>query len=132
MTDSIIQFNYSDGVFMTAIYIKSDSHQDTFIPQLFNIIKTCEYTNKRRGWAYVVAEIVSNLVEKYEGLVKFILESQIEPSHVIYKYSITVENELYNNESNKLVDFLKIKYFDEEEGFDGLLKDFEKSITLTN
>jgi len=46
MTDTIIQFKYSDDVFMTAIFIKSDTHQETFIPSLLDIVKSCEYTNK--------------------------------------------------------------------------------------
>ena len=48
MTDSVIQFKYSDDVHMTAIYIKSDTHQQIFIPLLLDIIKECEYTNRNR------------------------------------------------------------------------------------
>ena len=39
---------------------------------------------------------------------------------------------MYSNKENKLIDYLKIKYFDKKDGFDGLLKDFEKKITDQN
>lgn len=129
MTDSIIQFKYSDDVFMTGIYIKSDTHQEKFIPLLLDIVKSCEHINNRRGWAYVVAEIVAKITNKHDESVTFILESQIETSFAVYKYSVTVSEDLYSDKENRLIDYLKIKYFHDEDGFDGLLKDFEKKIT---
>lgn len=132
MTDSVIQFKYSDDVHMTALYIKSDTHQEVFVPLLFDIIKKCEYTNKNRGWGYTVAEIVSKITQEYESLVSFILESQIEPTICIYKYEITITEDIYNNKENKLVDYCRIKYLDNKKPFDGLLKDFVKKLTSKN
>ena len=122
MTDTIVQFRYSDDVFMTAIYIKSDSHQENFIPLLIGIVSDCEKIHQKRGWAYVVAEIVSKIVSDFNGLVKFILESQIEPTNCIYKYSITISEDLYCKQDNKLFDYLRIKYLDEEYKLKELIK----------
>ena len=128
MTDTIIQFKFSDDVHMVGIYIKSDTQQEDFIPELYNIVKTCEFTNKKRDWSYVVAEIVSKITNNYGTLVKFILESQNEPSTVIYKYTITITEDIYKNDENKLIDFCKIKYISDTKPFDGLLKDFCQKI----
>ncbi len=132
MTDSIIQFKYSDDVHMVGIYIKSDTHQHTFIPLLYDIVKSCEYTNRNRSWSYVVAEIVTKITNKYESLVSFVLESQFDLRMVIHKYSITITENMYETTENKLLDFCKIKYIDKEQSFDGLLKDFYEKIIKEN
>jgi hypothetical protein len=138
MTDTIIQFKYSDNVHLVALYIKSDTHQELFIPLLFDIALSCEYTSRNRGWDYVVAEMVSKLVQKYDSKVKFILESQCESLNVIYRYSVTVKESLYNRKQNpladpnKLIDFLEIKYFATKYTFTGLLKDFYNNIIQLN
>jgi hypothetical protein len=137
MTNTIIQFDFSDEVFMTAIYIRSDTHQDTFIPFLTDIVKSCEGTKNYRGWSYVVAEIITKITNKYDKKVKFILESQFEPNHVCFKYKITVPNDI----SSSLIEIVKIKNIIKKNVagemiditvFDGLLKDFNDKIIKQN
>jgi len=79
-----------------------------------------------------VAEIVAKITTKYKSLVKIILESQIEPSYVIYKYSITITEDIYEDKENQLIDFCKIKYIDKTHPFDGLLKDFYEKLIQEN
>ena len=80
----------------------------------------------------MVAEIVTKITTKYESLVQFILESQIEPSHVIYKYSLLITEDIYENKENKLIDFCKIKYIDKTNPFNWLLKDFYENLIQEN
>lgn len=139
MTDTIIQFKYSDNVHMVAIYIKSDTHQTEFIPFLYDVVKSCQYTAINRHFGYVIAEIIAKITNKYESLLSIALEDAIDTPHVIYKYIITVSNDFYVNKIDnkfqdyKLLDYLKIKYIETDEPFDGLLKDFyNKIITIDN
>jgi hypothetical protein len=128
MTDTIIQFKYSDDVHMVALYIKSDTYHETFIPLLFDSIKKCEYTNRNRGWSYAVVEIISKITKEYESLVSIILESQIKSTTPIYKYEITITEDIYNNRENKLVDYCRIKSNSKNILFDGLFKDLVKQL----
>jgi hypothetical protein len=137
MTDSIVQFKYSDDVHLIALYIRSDTHQEKFIPDLFEIAKSCEYTSLNRSFDYVVAEMVSKIVSKYESSVKIILESQVGYKIACYKYCISI-NEGYYKKSNSILhskslkDYITIKCLNTPNPFDGLLKDFYQKVVSGN
>ncbi len=133
MTDTVIQFTYSDSVHMVALYIKSDTHQDLFIPFLNSVVEACESANLHRGWDYVVAKMTSLIVDKHTDQVKFILESQIEPTTCCFKYTVTIDEDIYRGPfiniveppiKKKLKDYVKISC----DTFNGLLKDFNTHI----
>lgn len=120
---------------MIALYIKSDTHQQSFISFLNKVIKSCEQTNKNRSWSYVVAEMIAKIVNRYESLVQILLENQVidnDSKTVIYKYSITITEDLYSKPSNKLIDYIKISCIDKNDPFDGLFKDFYQKIVHDN
>lgn len=111
-TDSIVRFNYSDGVPLLTIYIKSDSHLEKFIPILQNIVEECDNISKYRAWSYVVAEIVSKLIqnEHFHALIK-ICHIHFEPENcnTIFRHVISIKEEYYLNNNNLLKDFVTIE-----------------------
>lgn len=132
MTNSIIQFMYSDNVHMAAIYIDSDAFEFELIQNIFHAIENCESLNKTKGWGYIVPKIISHLTAKYDGKIKFVLEKAVMPAMVIHKYQISIDESLYKNEHNKLQDYCTIKCLGVKDGFDGLLKEFLKVLKGEN
>ena len=141
MTDSVLQFNYSDNVHIVSIYIRSDTHEEDFIPFLCDVIKTCEHTSRNRSWNYTVAEIVAKIINKYDSGVKFIFETKDKDCRVIYKHTISILDDYYNydfsfNNSNvKLIDYVIIdsKYpISKNKIFKGKIVDYYNKIIKDN
>lgn len=111
MTDSIIQFNYSDNIHLTTIYIRSDTHEETFIPELKKIIDEFDYEERgkegRLNWGYVVLAIINKIskwVGRYDGI-KILGETPRGKCNVIYMH-IVKPNENYGNRKMPLADAL--------------------------
>ena len=134
MTDSIVQFKFADEKHMVAIYIKSDTHQENFIPFLMDVVNNCQRTHEKRGWYYVVNEMVARITSKHNANVGFLLESQLDNFCVIYRYEISIKEEAYNSKDSHLSDYLTIKEVDKNKKycFSGLLKDFSAQIIDEN
>ncbi len=111
-TDSIVNFKYSDGVPLITIYIKSDSHLETFIPLLQKAMDESDTVSMRRSWDYVVAEIISRLIQSKElhSLIK-ICHKHYEPEdcNTIYRHVISIKEEYYSKQDNLLTDFVTIE-----------------------
>lgn len=109
-TDSVITFKYSDGVPLLTIYIKSDTHVEKFIPLLQKIVEEVEWVSRRRGWDYVVAEILSKLVQKFDSLVKICgVHYESDQCNTIYRHVISIDEDYYSSIDNLLKDFMTIQ-----------------------
>ncbi len=140
MTDSVIQFNYSDNVHLTTIYIRANTHQETFIPILKGFIDEIEYDERyeigRLNWTNVVLAIINKIskwVDRYDGI-RILQEVPIEDCKCIFRHLIT-PNENYSNKNISLSDILifdSIYPIGNEKIFNGTLSEYFNKIELEN
>lgn len=136
MTDSVIQFNYSDNVHLTTIYIKADTHQEKFIPELKKMIDEIDHSERfqtgRLNWENMVLAIInkiSNFVDRFDGI-KIMNEVSIERCNVIYRHVIT-PNENYSKYKIALSDTLMFDStypISNTEIFKGTLSEYVKKV----
>jgi hypothetical protein len=111
-TDSVVTFKYSDGIPLLTIYIKSDSHLETFIPKLQKIIEESDTVSMRRSWDYVVAEIVSRLIRDrhFQSLIKIChIHLKSKDCNTIFRHVISINEDYYSKQDNLLKDFVTIE-----------------------
>lgn len=133
MTDSIIQFNYSDENHLTTIYVRADTHKEDFIPILENICtdidKSERFQDGRLNWENMCLEIIKRLsewVDRPDGI-KITTQKKDEDCNVIYKHVITPISKIYLDKPIQLSKALNIssKYpIGDEKIFEGTLFDF--------
>ena len=137
MTDSVIQFNYSDNTYLTSIYVRANTHIETFIPQLKKICDDIDSSEKnyngRLNWENMVLEIISHIVQwvnRPDGI-KIIIETPDCDCNTIYKHTITPIGYIYsdkNIQTSKTLNINSIYPLLKKEIFNGILHDFDYEI----
>lgn len=137
MTDSVIQFNYSDNNHMTSIYVRANTHKESFIPLLeemcADIDKSERFHEGRLNWGNMVLEIIYKIatwVDRPDGI-KLITKTADKDCNVIYKHTIQPINDLYSDKTIQTSKTLNInsKYpGSKTKLFNGLLFDFAVKI----
>jgi hypothetical protein len=133
MTDSVIQFNYSDGNHLTTIYVRANTHKEEFIPILEGICadidKAERFQTGRLNWENMCLEFIKRLsdwVDRSDGI-KITTLTEDKNCNVIYKHIIQPISEYYSNSNIQTSKTLNItsKYaIGGELIFNGTLFDF--------
>lgn len=133
MTDSVLQFNYSDGNHLTTVYVRANTHKEEFIPILEGIFadidKAERFQTGRLNWENMCLEFIKRLsswVDRPDGI-KITTEKEDKDCNVIYKHIIQPISDKYSDSSIQTSKTLNItsKYpISGELIFEGILFDF--------
>lgn len=137
MTDSIIQFNYSDGNHLTTIYVRANTHKEDFIPVIEGIFADIDKVeilqSGRLNWQNMCLEAIKRLsewVDRPDGI-EITIEKEDEDCNTIYKHTIQPISEHYSDFSMQTSKTLNItsKYpMSDELIFNGTLFDFVREL----
>jgi len=97
-TDAVIQFKYSDGVYLTAIYKRYDCFPDNIFKSLKRYLEVTENVQ----CDFMVAEIISRFVEDSDNRkgIKMLYRMPLKKdSSFIYLWEIYPKEDDYGNES---------------------------------
>ncbi|RLD54553.1 MAG: hypothetical protein DRJ01_17880 [Bacteroidetes bacterium] len=137
MTDSVIQFNYSDGNHLTTIYVRANTHKEEFIPILENICadidKSERFQDGRLNWGNMCLEFIKRLtqwVDRPDGT-EITTYKEDKDCNVIYKHIIQPIAHIYSDKTVQLSKTLNISSkhpIGGEEIFNGTLFDFAVNV----
>lgn len=135
MTNSILQFRFSNDVHLISIYIHSDTHEEVFIPALVKIMNQIDedeqfssYSSNRLNWDYMVMVIIHKIFSYFgrHDQIKIINEiPKKDKCNTIYFYIIK-PNDNYSKK-NPLYESLDIENtmpLSSKILFNGKLKDY--------
>jgi len=133
MTDSVIQFNYSDGKHLTTIYVRANTHHEDFIPILEEICADIDnaerFNGGRLNWGNFCLEMIKRLckwVDRPDGI-KIITETNDKNCNTIYKHVIEPISDKYLDftlQTSKTLNITSKYQIGGELIFNGTLYDF--------
>lgn len=133
MTDSVIQFNYSDGTHLTTVYVRANTHKEEFIPILeaifADIDKAERFQSGRLNWENMCLEFIKRLsdwVDRPDGI-KITTEKEDKDCNVIYKHIIQPISDKYSDvsiQTSKTLNIISKYPIGGELIFKGILFDF--------
>lgn len=134
MTDAVIQFNYSDNIYLVSFYRKANSFPNEIGKSLITFLNAIDEDDGRKGrlnWENVVMRLLADFVEEVDRNdgIKIIREVEKDDKSFIYRWIITPVNDLYMNEKLPYIKAINVDLMyqiGQKKIFNGLLSDLEK------
>ncbi|HHY0551867.1 TPA: hypothetical protein ACVU5P_004186 [Vibrio parahaemolyticus] len=127
-TDSVVEFKFGDGSDLCGLYVKYDTHPETFIPELKELFRKIDDDSHkyRLNWDYMVTEVVGALIRSRRS-VKLIAHDCRSTHGVIYHTVLTPQSDSYAHTENPIARVIHVRTAFGGCGdmvFDGLLGDY--------